>query len=178
MRAMDCTDIKALLSGLIDDRLDAETRHSAERHLAECETCRALIDEAEAIDALVLAEANIVNDAASAEAFEAAVLSRTVHADARRPGRWTSLAGWIAAAAALALAGSIWVMDRRPEIPAATTVQANSSGGAVSDDDRHHDPYSDNSYLRSRVRQPSAQPVSLQRDESDLDAPEYEGFNS
>ena len=44
---MDCTDIKAMLSGLVDDELDAPTRHQAERHLANCKACRSLVSEAE-----------------------------------------------------------------------------------------------------------------------------------
>ena len=53
---MDCTDVKALLSGLVDDEVDGDVRHAAERHIAGCAGCRTLLDEAEALDALIRAE--------------------------------------------------------------------------------------------------------------------------
>ena len=37
MKNMDCTDIRAMLSGLLDDQVAAETRYLAERHLAVLE---------------------------------------------------------------------------------------------------------------------------------------------
>ena len=43
MTTMQCPDIKALLSGLVDDEIDGETRHLAERHIATCRPCRALL---------------------------------------------------------------------------------------------------------------------------------------
>jgi hypothetical protein len=117
-RSMDCTDIKVLLSGLIDDELDAETRHLAERHIAECRTCRALIDEAEAAHQLIAAEAQAaVEPDRLPEGFIGSVLSRTVYDEPSprgQSGGWVNWLGWMAAAACLVLAIAIWALDRRP----------------------------------------------------------------
>jgi hypothetical protein len=109
---MDCTDIKALLSGLVDDEVDTEIRHAAERHLAGCATCRGLIDEAESLDALLQAEFESLTPGPDRiAAMTAAVLA---HREPRAYlQQWTTWAGWIAAAAALVLAITIWVADRR-----------------------------------------------------------------
>jgi hypothetical protein len=118
MRPMDCTDIKVLLSGLIDDELDAETRHLAERHIAECRACRDLVDEAEAAHQLLASEAemNLAPDGLPA-GFAGAVLSRTVYDEDHRRGPltgWVNWLGWMAAAACLVLAITIWALDHRP----------------------------------------------------------------
>ncbi|MHC4416084.1 MAG: anti-sigma factor family protein [Planctomycetota bacterium] len=113
---MDCTDIKALLSALLDDRIDAEGRYRAERHLGECKACRDLLSKAERNDALIAAGAGgFPSLERLPEGFETAVLSRTVHADRRRAAanRWTSWLGWLAAAACLFLAVSVWRLDRQ-----------------------------------------------------------------
>ncbi len=114
METLDCTDIKALLSGLIDDRVDPALRHRAERHLAECKPCRQLLNQAETAEAMVAASVSALGDSeALPEEFEAKVLARTVHAErlAAVQGRWVNWLGWMAAAAALALAVTVWVMD-------------------------------------------------------------------
>jgi len=121
MRPMDCTDIKVLLSGLIDDELDAETRHLAERHIAECRACRDLVDEAEAAHQLLASEAelNLAPDELPA-GFAGAVLSRTVYDEDHRRGPltgWVNWLGWMAAAACLVLAITIWALDHRPLAP-------------------------------------------------------------
>jgi hypothetical protein len=109
MNAMDCTDIKANLSALLDDEIEAPARRLAERHLAECRACRRLMDEAEILEALVAA------DAASREpdpdpmaSFEDAVLQRTVYAGSTR--RVTAWLGWVAAAASLLLTVTLWMV--------------------------------------------------------------------
>jgi hypothetical protein len=118
---MDCTDIKVLLSGLIDDELDAQTRHAAERHVAECDACRASVDETERVNELVRAEAELVlTPGTLPQGFAGAVLSRTVYDGAPRRSSapsWMSWVGWFAAAAAVMLALTIWVMDRRQPPP-------------------------------------------------------------
>ena len=115
MQAMDCTDIRALLSGIVDGELETNVQHAAERHLADCDECRSLIDEAEQLDALILDDAtSIAGSAHLPKGFETRVLARTTRAGADAYARrWTTWAGWIAAAACLAMAVSIWVMDRR-----------------------------------------------------------------
>lgn len=103
---MDCTDIKANLSPFLDGELTDERRHAAERHLAECQACRVMIDAAEKQDALMIAA--MCDDAGSLPAgFEDAVLGRTVHARRRTvAARMRTWAGWIAAAAVLAVSVS------------------------------------------------------------------------
>ncbi len=117
-RSMDCTDIKVVLSGLVDDELDAQTRHLAERHVAECNDCRKLIDETESLNRLIVAEAETSGSPrAVSPDFVGTVLGRTVYADAPRHstrGGWINWLGWMAAAAAVALAITIYALDRRP----------------------------------------------------------------
>ncbi len=119
IETIDCTDIRAMLSGLLDDQVAAETRYLAERHLAECPACRELLSEAERNEALIAAEAaSHGSPEHPQQEFEAAVLSRTVYAQRRRAAanRWTAWVGWLAAAAALFLAISIWELDRRASL--------------------------------------------------------------
>lgn len=114
MKTMDCTDIKALLSALVDDCVEPDTRHLAERHLADCKSCRTLLDETEAAEAMVAASVNdlVVADALP-DGFAANVLARTVYSEEKyyHPHRWTTWLGWVAAAASLALALTLWVVD-------------------------------------------------------------------
>lgn len=113
MTPLDCTDIKALLSGLVDGEVDVATRHRAERHLAGCAECRKLIDEAEALDELILVETDaLTGESALPAGFVGGVLSRTTLDRGERPylQRWTTWTGWLAAAAALALAATLWVV--------------------------------------------------------------------
>lgn len=127
MDTMDCTDIKALLSALADDELDHARRHVAERHLAECRDCRLLLDQAEALDQAIVADTAGLTAEALPDGFEDAVLGRTIFRGSLRPyGRmWTTWVGWVAAAASLALAITIWRVDR--------------SGGADASPPRHID---------------------------------------
>ncbi|MEE8507779.1 MAG: zf-HC2 domain-containing protein, partial [Myxococcota bacterium] len=111
---MDCTDIKALISGLLDGELGESTRHLAERHLAECKSCRARLDEVERLDRRVAAEAEGHVEARGLPAtFEGEVLSQTVYAEGPRRGRWTNWLGWLAAAASLGLAITIGMLNGR-----------------------------------------------------------------
>lgn len=122
MNTMDCADIKALLSGLIDDEIDAETRHLAERHLSECKSCRALINEAEDLDRLMAIEAEDTFGSLP-PGFEDAVFETIrTPAPVMKPYalRVSTWVGWLAAAASLALALTIWVNDRRSDFPDAT----------------------------------------------------------
>ncbi|MHC4427025.1 MAG: anti-sigma factor family protein [Planctomycetota bacterium] len=109
MNAMDCTDIKANLSALLDDVIDAPARRLAERHLAECRDCRRLMDEAEVLEALVAADAaSRKPDPNPMATFEDAVLRRTVYAESTR--RVTAWLGWVAAAASLLLTVTLWMV--------------------------------------------------------------------
>lgn len=119
MNTMDCTDIKAMLSAYLDDELEKDQRHTAERHLADCAACRALVDEAERLDALLAmdetgaAGGEIVGAVSLPNDFESGVLLRTVYADAAagRPGRsWWLWSGWMVAAASLTLAVVLWMV--------------------------------------------------------------------
>ncbi len=111
---MDCTDVKALLSAIIDGGLPAHDGHRAERHLAECAACRTLVSEAEHADALVAATVRLDGPADRLpDGFEGAVLARTVYANDRRGAdRWRSWLGWLAAAAAIVLAVVISPLGR------------------------------------------------------------------
>ena len=127
---MDCTDIKALLSALLDDHLDAPTLHRAERHLAECRSCRNFVGEAERNERLIAEEvASAFWGVGPPEGFEQAVLSRTIHAPPLRPLRgWTRWLGWVAAAAALVLLVTTWQLDRN----AAVTSTAGGPASPIS----------------------------------------------
>ena len=114
--SFDCTDIKALLSALVDDELTAEKRHHAERHLTECDDCRALLTEAERCDGL-LAAAVADGPAVLSEGFEEVVLRRTVHAG-RAHGGFRSWLGWFAAAATFVGAVTMWIIDGGSRAPA------------------------------------------------------------
>ena len=111
---MDCTDVKALLSAIIDGGLAEDDRHRAERHLAECAACRTLVSEAEHADALVAATVRLDGPADRLpDGFEGAVLARTVYADGRGTAdRWRSWLGWLAAAAAIVLSVVLWPLGR------------------------------------------------------------------
>lgn len=123
MRSLDCTDIKALLSGLVDGELDETTRYDAERHLATCRPCRELIDEAESLDELVQANvASLVDPRGLPPGFEGAVLGRTLY-EQTAPSylrQWTTWTGWVAAAAAIALAVTLWLQDGGGSAPTPT----------------------------------------------------------
>ena len=114
-QSLDCTDIKVLLSGLIDDEIEPQVRHLAERHLTGCSSCRELIAEAEALDALIRADTELLEREGLPAGFENRVLRRAGHGGSARPywHHWTTWSGWAAAAAALGLALTIWVLDRR-----------------------------------------------------------------
>ena len=108
----DCTDLKTLLSAMIDDEIDDRDRYRAERHLAACRACRELVSEAELNDAMIVLDGT-PEDGDMPPGFVAAVLGRTVYADRRRSRqRWTAALGWFAAAASFFLAVSVWVLNR------------------------------------------------------------------
>lgn len=111
--SIDCTDMKALLSAYIDDEMDGPTRHLAERHLADCEQCRALVNEAEGLDGLIALDSHErATTARLPESFVDEVLARTAYAQPPREGsRWAMWTGWFAAAACLALAAALWWTD-------------------------------------------------------------------
>jgi hypothetical protein len=109
---LDCTDIRAMLSALVDDLASEADRHQAERHLVNCTACRELLSEAERNDVLVAALTDVDEPAGLPEGFEAAVLAR---ADGPASRRWTSWLGWLTAAAALAVAAFVWWFDSGPD---------------------------------------------------------------
>ncbi len=115
---MDCVDFKVLLSPYIDGELGADARFAADRHLIECRACRELLERAEANDAAIrlacereprLLE-SVLATAALPDGFERSVLDR---AGLRRTIAWRRTRGslaLLATAAALALAGALWVI--------------------------------------------------------------------
>ena len=110
---MDCNDIKVLLSGLMDGQLDAAVQHEAERHLADCAGCRALLDRAEQVEFSLSRSMQSHAGDDLPTGFVEFVLGQTSRSPNLRAGRWTNYFGWVAAAASLVLAMTIWVMDRR-----------------------------------------------------------------
>ena len=119
MKSLDCTDIKAMLSGLVDGELDTAAQHQAERHLSGCAPCRSLVSQTERLSEMISMDAQMIAGPSDLPAgFEEAVLSHTVYAAAYHHAghRWTSWLGWVAAAACLALASAIWFLDqKRPD---------------------------------------------------------------
>lgn len=142
---MDCTDIKALLSALLDDHLDAPTLHRAERHLAECCSCRNFVDEAERNERLIAEEvASTFGGDGLPEGFEQAVLGRTIHAPPLRPLLgWTAWLGWVAAAAALVLLVTTSQLDRNAAVTSTATGLASSISLSVRPGDDAARPFAD-----------------------------------
>lgn len=118
---IDCTDIKAMISGIVDGELEAQTRHEAERHLSHCRECRLLVDDAERVNDLLIRDVeSLTGGSALPASFAEGVLRRTVYTDAYNFAgrRWTSWLGWVAAAACLMLACALWFLDSRTLAPA------------------------------------------------------------
>ncbi len=142
---MDCTDIKALLSALLDDHLDAPTLHRAERHLAECRSCRNFVGEAERNERLIAEEvASAFRGDGPPEGFEQAVLGRTIHARPLGPhSTWTAWLGWVAAAAALVLLVTTWQLDRSAPVTSTAGGLASSISLSVRPGDDAARPFAD-----------------------------------
>lgn len=166
----DCTDIKATLSGLIDDQVDAETRHLAERHISECAACRALVSQAEALDDLIAMDAAALVPGRLPDGFIDGVLHRTVHAPAHThtPWSWTNWLGWVAAAACLGLAMSIWVLDRRLPTEVARFDAAKDPRLGL---DQRTTPHVDTIGQRSWVYEGSLEPGTISRASLDRSVP-------
>ena len=130
---MDCTDLRAILSGLVDGELDPALRHEAERHLVDCDPCRARVARAESLDGILREAARRWGrDDALPQSIKDGVLARAV-VDIRtlRSARRAAFAGWFAAAAALGLATVMWFRgDRGPAQPDGEPANA---GGALAD---------------------------------------------
>jgi hypothetical protein len=103
-REFDCRDLAALLSGLIDDVVSPVERHAAERHMAGCRACAAMLTEAEEIEASLARTMDRGDDLPVG--FEDAVLAATVGGarPAGRVFRFVAASGWLAAAASIVLA--------------------------------------------------------------------------
>jgi anti-sigma factor RsiW len=124
---LDCLDLQALLSTLLDGALDGDRLHQVERHLAGCDACRRLVGDAEIANDALAAQARLDASLGLPEGFEGAVLSRTVYGRGPRLSETLmTWGGWLAAAACVILAITIWAMDRRPGVPLET-----GAGGRV-----------------------------------------------
>ena len=125
VREYDCKDVAAVLSGLIDDVLDSQMRHAVERHLAMCPPCADKIDEAERLNDTLADSIHVVDELP--EGFADAVFASTTRRDRlvfRQP-RWMAWSGWVAAAASLTLAASLFYMENNTPDP--INVGGNSS---------------------------------------------------
>ncbi len=129
---MDCKDIAALLSGLVDGEVTGSERHQAERHLAGCAECRALVDDAESLDQLLSASATQCE--ALPPGFIDGVLSRTTRtgmAQRTLGSRWLAIGGWMAAAASLTLAFGVWVSDNRTPSRSGDRIAAGTDSPSI-----------------------------------------------
>lgn len=159
MTRLDCTDIKTLLSGLVDDELEPEVRHLAERHLAECTACRTRVDDMEALaQELASSMAESVEETALSVDFVGGVLARTVYAEAppRRAPGFSAWLGWLAAAAAIAFAINIHFSNSEPSGEA--IVQPASNGTRA--------PYN-HTVLKSGIEAPEPEPEAEARAEEE-----------
>ena len=84
MTTMDCADIKALLSSLIDDEVDPETRHLTERHISGCSSCRSLMNEAESLDRLIALDGELPFDQLPVGFEDSVLLRRQMPGDYRQ----------------------------------------------------------------------------------------------
>lgn len=161
--SFDCTDIKAVLSGLIDDQVDTETRHLAERHLAQCTACRALMSEAEALDDLIVLDAAAISPGRLPSGFMDNVLNRTVYARMYEHAgfSWTNWLGWVAAAACLCLAVTMFVLDRQSRSRMNIISGAGSGSIAATAPDAPVRMTSDGTMLRSFTYDGPIQPTAL-----------------
>ncbi|MEM7227328.1 MAG: zf-HC2 domain-containing protein [Planctomycetota bacterium] len=137
---LDCADIRALLSGLVDDEVDGETRHLAERHFGDCRRCRQLMDETELLHEQIGAHVDAMEAEIGLPAgFEDAVLQRIADEDDARmvlPTRsrsWLSWTGWAAAAAALVFSFMVW---RGTNTTVETTPVSSDGALALGNDDQ------------------------------------------
>ncbi len=159
--SFDCTDIKAVLSGLIDDQVDTETRYLAERHLVQCADCRTLMSEAESLDELIVMDAAALSPARLPEGFMDGVLSRTVYARMYEHAgfSWTNWLGWVAAAACLCLAVTMFVLDRQSRSRMNMISSSDSIAAITPDAPVRHT--ADGSMLRSFTYDGPIQPTAL-----------------
>lgn len=137
MESMDCTDIRRLLSGLLDDQVTTGERRAAERHLAGCAGCRALLDEHEALDFSLRSmwrESPAYRHVPSS--LESGVLDLTTRTVMReRRFRWFGASGWLVAAAAVALAFTAWFtpQPRTPQPERRNNMLAERAGDQQSE---------------------------------------------
>lgn len=140
MERFECNDIAALLSGLLDGELDEATRHRAEAHLAECTDCRKVLQDAEQLDLMTSALMDVYESGGTGRLEE-----RVMHAIGSEDGAGpapipfrprerrlaiAAVGGWLSAAAAIVLAGVLFVQAR----DAASTPDDSGLASGGSDD--------------------------------------------
>lgn len=112
-----CTDKQSLLQALLDGELDAANTLSVEEHLRTCQGCAARYRTLQALRAR-LAEADLTSPAPPRlrTRIEAMIEAETRRSNARRPLAWWAgpAAGWSAAGAMAAIAGSLMVVQTTP----------------------------------------------------------------
>lgn len=155
MEQLNCQDILAVMSGLLDGELDRETRHLAERHLVTCPACRDRLQKAEDADALIR-EAALTYEAAwtddvqarlfaavtasgpvaslsatGVRSASAVALPTTLAATGTRRLRVAAWSGWSVAAAAVVVTGITLVGSGRLGLGGAEIDGGGGMGGAI-----------------------------------------------
>ena len=102
MEQFCCDDISAVLSGLLDGELDGETQHLAEVHLAHCEKCRAVVNEAEELDAQVRSAIGVGESAWSDESARRVMFAIEEPGDEWKIVRRLRLSAWVGWGTAIA----------------------------------------------------------------------------
>jgi len=142
---MDCSAIEALLTPLLDGELDAAEALAVRSHLVQCPGCARRLETLQAIRAAVAGSRPGEQDEEASDGWPAlARRLRTVDRQARqvagaepiaRRGRWTVREGWkvaAALAAAVLLATSLWVIERRgSSAPSEELAESRSPGSAA-----------------------------------------------
>jgi len=130
MEQFTCDDISAVLSGLLDGELDERRQHVADVHLAKCERCRTMVNEAEELDAEVRASVSAREEACWSDELERRILlsinDPVTEWRSQRRLRISAWSGWATAIAALIMVAFLLVFENG----------GSNSGGSAEDINR------------------------------------------
>jgi hypothetical protein len=137
---------EAALNDLVDGELEAAAQAGVERHLADCATCRALVDDLREIRRVAASLDPRQPPARAWARIERAIALEQEHAAQRQSGdaaappasrAWSRhTLGWLAAAAVLVIATIVGVrhVTNRPAPPDTATADATTASGAAGAD--------------------------------------------